>query len=72
MFGGGAADVLHGDSGNDYLNGGPGADAIFGDAGNDQIFSLDGVIDQIDGGAGFDRAKRDPGDPATGVEGVLA
>jgi Ca2+-binding RTX toxin-like protein len=69
---GGGSDVLRGPNGNDYLNGGPGADSIVGDAGNDQIFAVDGAIDQIDGGADFDRVKTDANDVLTRVEGVLA
>lgn len=72
IFGGTGADTLHGDADNDYLNPGPGADSVFGDAGNDQVYSLDDTIDEIDGGPGFDRAKRDLRDPIRNAEGLLA
>lgn len=72
VFAGAGDDSLHGGDGNDYLNGGPGADRVFGDNGNDQIFALDGAIDTIDGGAGFDRVKRDTNDLLTNAEGLLA
>ena len=40
---------------------------------NDQLFAVDGVMDTLDGGAGFDRAEGDvSGDLLTSVEGVLA
>jgi uncharacterized delta-60 repeat protein len=72
IFGGGGSDTVRGGDGNDYLSGGPGADQLFGDAGNDQFVAADAAIDQIDGGAGFDRAKSEPSDPLTSIEGVLA
>jgi uncharacterized delta-60 repeat protein len=72
IFGGGGGDILRGSDGNDYLNGGPGADQVFGDAGNDQVFGVDGAIDSIDGGDGFDRVKRDRGDLLSHTEGLLA
>jgi Ca2+-binding RTX toxin-like protein len=70
LFGGRGRDTLRGNDGRDYLNPGPGADTVFGDAGDDQIFSLDGPIDAIDGGPGFDRAKGDPDDLFTSTENV--
>jgi uncharacterized delta-60 repeat protein len=72
LFGGRGNDTLHGNDGNDYLNPGPGQDQAFGDAGNDQIFSLDNATDTLDGGGGFDRAKRDSVDILSNTEGVLA
>jgi hypothetical protein len=72
LFGGGGADTLRGGDSNDYLNGGPGADQVFGEAGNDQTFALDGGVDTVDGGDGFDRAKRDKDDVLGGIEGLLA
>jgi len=71
LFGGRGNDTLHGNDDNDYLNGGPGADQLFGDAGNDQLFALDGAVDALYGGAGFDRAKADTADLLSGVEGLL-
>jgi uncharacterized delta-60 repeat protein len=72
VFGGGGNDVLRGGDGNDYLNAGLGGDSVFGDGGNDQVFAVDFALDRIDGGAGFDRAKTNFDDLASGVEGVLA
>lgn len=72
LFGGGGDDTLRAAGGNDYLNGGPGRDRLFGDSGNDQVFAVDGLIDAIDGGAGFDRVKGDADEVLTGVDGVLA
>jgi hypothetical protein len=71
LFGGNGQDTLRGGDGNDYLNGGPAADQVFGDAGNDQIFALDGAVDTVDGGAGFDRAKRDANDLLANTEALL-
>jgi Ca2+-binding RTX toxin-like protein len=72
LFGGQGNDTLHGNEGNDYLSAGPGADQLFGDAGNDQIFALDGAIDTLDGGPGFDRAKTDHADLLTNIDALLA
>jgi Ca2+-binding RTX toxin-like protein len=72
LFGGRGNDTLHGNDGNDYLNPGPGQDQAFGDAGNDQIFSLDNAADTLDGGAGFDRVKRDPANILSNTEALLA
>ncbi len=72
LFGGGGNDSLRGGDANDYLNGGPGADRVLGDNGNDQIFALDGAVDTLDGGAGFDRVKRDANDVPSNAEGLLA
>jgi len=68
IFGGSGNDTLHGNDGNDYLNGGPGSDQIFGEGGNDQFFATDSMTDTIDGGDGFDRAKRDLTDLVTRIE----
>ncbi|MDB5321989.1 MAG: hypothetical protein JWN40_3620 [Phycisphaerales bacterium] len=72
LFGGRGDDTLSGGNGNDYLNPGPGADHVFGDAGNDQIYALDSQPDTIDGGAGFDRAKTEPDDLLSAIEGTFA
>jgi uncharacterized delta-60 repeat protein len=71
IFGGGGSDTLHGNNGNDYLSGGAGADNLYGDAGNDQLLALDGAIDTLDGGAGFDRVKRDGNDLLQNFESLL-
>jgi uncharacterized delta-60 repeat protein len=72
VFGGGGDDTLFGGVGDDYLNGGPGADQVFGDAGNDQVFAVDGRVDTVVGGAGYDRVKADDGDFLRETEGLLA
>jgi uncharacterized delta-60 repeat protein len=72
LFGGAGDDTLRGGAGNDYLNGGPGRDQLFGDSGNDQFFSRDGMIDRLDGGAGFDRATVDANDLRGAIEALLA
>lgn len=72
LFGHLGDDTLRGGDGNDYLNGGPGADDVFGDAGNDQVFAVDGALDTIDGGVGFDRVKGDADDLLVATEGILA
>jgi Ca2+-binding RTX toxin-like protein len=72
LFGGAGDDTLRGGAGNDYLSGGPGRDQLFGDGGNDQLFARDGVIDRLDGGAGFDRATLDANDLRAAIEALLA
>jgi uncharacterized delta-60 repeat protein len=47
-------------------------DTTFDGDGNDQLFALDGAVDTLDGGAGFDRSKRDPIDLLTNAEGLLS
>ncbi len=69
---GSSADIANrfvGNGGNDILSGGGGGDVLIGGAGNDTFFARDGVADQIDGGAGTDRAKIDAGlDSMLGIE----
>jgi hemolysin type calcium-binding protein len=50
---------LQGGEGNDLLRGGAAADVLYGDQGRDRINSVDGVRDQVDCGAGRDRATVD-------------
>ena len=60
--------MIYGRAGNDVLNGGPGRDKLYGEDGNDQLFAKDGVIDFLDGGAGYDSAVKDLVDAVKGVE----
>lgn len=60
IIGNAGDDRIFGGSGNDTLIGGAGRDLLHGQAGNDFIDAFDGGIDTIDGGAGVDRADRDP------------
>jgi Ca2+-binding RTX toxin-like protein len=70
--GGPGNDTLHGGNGNDSLIGGPGDDQLFGENGNDTLIGNDGQKDTLDGGAGTDKAKRDPGlDVVTNVEMII-
>jgi Ca2+-binding RTX toxin-like protein len=70
--GNGGNDELHGGIGNDTLRGGSGKDRLFGLAGNDLLDARDGIIDLIvDGGSGFDKARKDSGDSLTSVEQVI-
>ena len=65
IFGSNGDDVLYGGDGNDFIDGGAnndrirgndGADVIQGNAGDDSVFGgLDGNIDNVQGGTGFDR-----------------
>ncbi|MBB5042376.1 VCBS domain-containing protein [Shinella fusca] len=54
LYGGGAAEVLHGGRGNDILFGNGGADVIKAGAGNDRIAVADLTFQQVDGGTGYD------------------
>jgi uncharacterized delta-60 repeat protein len=68
--GGAGNDYIRGGGGNDSLYGDAGADRLFGDDGNDYLDARDGVVDlQFDGGAGFDKLRKDSNDPAgTSIE----
>jgi Ca2+-binding RTX toxin-like protein len=52
-------DTLWGGAGDDTLDGGSGHDLLFGQDGNDTLLAKDGSKDSLDGGNGFDSAKRD-------------
>lgn len=56
------ADILDGGAGADLLVGGPGYDELLGAGGDDLLDSRDGRRDDVDGGAGDDRGRIDPGD----------
>ena len=68
LRGGAGNDVLRGGRGNDILDGGTGSDKLFGGAGVDTFYVRDGTKDQVDGGAGNDRANKDPIDALFSVE----
>lgn len=65
-------DYLDGGSGNDRLSGGSGVDEFRGWAGNDRLFALDGNIEIVDGGSGFDQAQIDSNDNDTSIESFIA
>jgi len=79
--GGDGADTLHGGAGRDTIYGGAGADAIGGGAGRDKIHGgggddvirvwADGTPDQVDCGAGNDRAVVDRTDTTKHCETVV-
>lgn len=50
--------MLYGEDGNDRMYAGPGTDVVSGGNGNDVIYALelDGNLDSIDCGPGFDNA----------------
>jgi Ca2+-binding RTX toxin-like protein len=52
-------DTVLGGDGNDQITGGAGTDSLFGNAGNDTFDSLDGVVDSLNGGAGFNTGTMD-------------
>jgi Ca2+-binding RTX toxin-like protein len=67
--GNGGNDTIRGGGGNDNLIGDGGQDRVFGEAGDDFLEVRDGITDLVlDGGAGFDRAKKDSSDPRTSIE----
>ena len=77
----GGNDVISGASGDDIIRGGPGNDRIQGDAGrdvmmggpgNDILYGYDGFHDHMNGGTGYDQARRNPGlDYTTQIERYL-
>ena len=66
-----ANDLLRGGAGDDTLNGGPGKDHVFGNDGKDTILARDGKPDDLDGGAGTDKARVDPLDHLARIEGTF-
>ena len=63
--------VLLGEGGSDTLVGGTKGDTLDAGADNDFLFANDGVIDSVIGGSGFDKARLDFNDQASGIEGGL-
>jgi Ca2+-binding RTX toxin-like protein len=64
---------LVGNGGDDVLTGGGGRDTLEGGDGNDTLFARDGITDALlNGGAGYDKAQRDPSDPTQSIEEILA
>jgi serralysin len=70
VIGGVGDDVLIGNAADNVLIGGPGTDNLIGLAGDDVLYAADGVSgnDRVDGGAGTDGCKADPGDTRLGCE----
>jgi uncharacterized delta-60 repeat protein len=68
LRGGAGDDALYGGHGNDVLDGGTGRDKLFGGAGADTFYARDGLPDEVRGGAGRDRANKDPIDALFAVE----
>jgi serralysin len=62
IVGGPGADTLKGSAGNDRISGGSGQDQIDGGAGSDRIGVVDGEVDTVTCGAGFDSVRADPND----------
>jgi Ca2+-binding RTX toxin-like protein len=60
LEGGEGTDVLNGSSENDTLIGNAGRDVLYGEDGDDRFYARDFERDQINGGAGNDRALIDP------------
>jgi len=69
LFGAGGGDSLFGKAGRDRLLGGPGPDTLNGGAGSDslqggpgadRVMAVDGVVDKVNCGAGWDIAMVDP------------
>ncbi len=55
LFNDAGMDTIFGNGGNDQINGGAFTDALFGGAGDDTFIILNGdIVDDIDGGDGFD------------------
>ena len=71
LDGGDGDDSLYGGTGNDVLTGGLGKDRFFGQDGDDTLYADDGIAEYVDGGAGFDRARRDAIDTVLNVEGSI-
>jgi Ca2+-binding RTX toxin-like protein len=65
----GGNDILRGGPGADILDGGVGSDVLMGQGGRDDLRAYDGTHDHLNGGAGYDRGRRDRTlDRATSVE----
>lgn len=60
LFGGKGNDKLFGNAGNDTLDGGEGNDTMLGAEGDDRFIADDGFLDEIFGGPGNDKARKDP------------
>ena len=70
LLGGSGADTLAGGEGADKLVGGAGKDAYSAGAGDDEVFSSDGVAEQVECGEGADVAVADQLDGVPGCEQV--
>ena len=61
-------DQVYGGIGDDTLTGGTGENQLYGQNGNDTIFCQNGILDFVDGGAGFDQAHADGIDLLSSIE----
>jgi Ca2+-binding RTX toxin-like protein len=68
VAGEGGDDSVSGGSGDDELNGGGGPDDMAGDAGDDTFLAKDGTRDELRGGPGRDRARKDRIDIVNAIE----
>lgn len=68
VSGEGGADTVTGAAGDDELVGGGGSDDMIGDAGADTFMAKDGTRDDLVGGAGRDKARKDRVDTTAGIE----
>ena len=69
FYGNAGDDLLDGRGGNDLLDAGPGRDRLYGGAGNDTLYgSGDNTPDYLDGGSGYDKARRDAMDAVFSIE----
>jgi uncharacterized delta-60 repeat protein len=78
FYGNGGDDTLDGRGGNDLLVGGAGKDKLYGGLGDDQLFGFTltsaqdgGISDLLDGGSGFDKARKGDKDVVLSIESFL-
>ena len=71
FYGSAGDDLLYGPGGNDTLHGASRRNRLFGEDGDDTFEARNGVTDQLDDGAGYDAAQRDPFDVLKSIERVL-
>jgi Ca2+-binding RTX toxin-like protein len=65
-------DIIRGGAGNDRIQGDFGRDVMMGGPGNDFLYGYDGAHDHMNGGTGYDTARRNPGlDYTTQIERYL-
>jgi Ca2+-binding RTX toxin-like protein len=59
LNGGDGNNLIVGNDGDDMIEGGSGTDSVDAGAGDDQLDTLDGVVDSVNCGAGFDSGQAD-------------